>query len=478
MVILIKLQRSKTMKKLSVVVLAFIFLAASIMAQDRGIQFEPETLGLSPGSSAADLNIDWYANTGRGNVSQVRIFDTKGTLITTASGMVINASQGKVAHKVTVTGLLPDTQYRYSVTNDGNNWSDEYNYRTPAQGRFIFAYVGDPQLTRGEQDKTSKLFSADKSTARGWNDTLVKIASRGVNFIAGVGDQVDTAEGGDEVEYRNFFAPVEFRSIPFAPAVGNHDRHYLFQYHFNLPNEQKFDPIVNSTNNNSTEIGTVEAAGNYWYLYNNALFVVLNSSAYPDSAAAARSYIERFDKTLSAAVSANKGKFTWLFVQHHKSTASVAQHIADKDIQYYVETGFEKLMDKYNVDFVLAGHDHVYARSFVMKDGKPVNKDKDKFNNPGGTIYLTATTASGLKYYNVFDADGLYEKNNADYPYLVNGLKGSAAYLQKNLPLSTNIYLQNKKPGYAIIEVSGNIVTFNVYDIDSNKPIDSFTVTK
>jgi hypothetical protein len=289
---------------------------------------------------------------------------------------------------------------------------------------------------------------------------------------------VDKTSGGDEVEYRHFFAPAELRAIPFSPAVGNHDRHYPFLYHYHLPNEQKFDPIVNATNNNSVEMGTAEAAGNYFYLYNNALFVVLNTSAYPDSAAAAMPYIDRFDKTLTAAVNAHRGAYDWLFVQHHKSTASVAQHVADRDIQYYVEAGFEKLMDKYRVDFVLAGHDHVYARSFAMKDGRPVNTTRDRISSPGGSIYLTATTASGLKYYNIFDAQGIYVKDNTVYPYLVNGLAGSSDYLAGNLPLSTNVGLQNKKPEYTLFEVAGKTVTVNTYDIDAARSIDAFTVTK
>jgi hypothetical protein len=472
-------------KKQTALVLGFLVLAGvCVWAQaftpvQWGIQFECETLGLVPGSTAADLNLTWYANTGSGNVSQVRIFNEQGGLVKTVSGTVSPASQGKISHKVTITGLSPATRYRYSVSNDGTNWSYEYTYRTSKQDSFSFAYVGDPQLTRGEQDKTSNLFSADKTTAQGWKDTMARIAAAGVDFIAGAGDQVDTTAKGDEMEYRHFFAPAELRAIPFAPAVGNHDRHYPFQYHYNLPNEQKFDPIVNATNKNDRETGTVEAAGNYWYLYNNALFVVLNTSAYPDSAAAAMPYIDRFDKTLAAATDANKGNYTWLFVQHHKSTASVAQHIADEDIQYYVEAGFEKLMDKYNVDFVLAGHDHVYARTFPMKDGKPVSTSKSsRISNPGGTIYLTSTTASGLKYYNVFDAEGIYVKNNTAYPYLVKNLKGSVGYLQKNLPLSTNVYFQNKKPEYTVVKVSGKTVTFDTYDIDSGKSIDNFTVTK
>mgnify|MGYP000205338341 CR=1 FL=1 len=39
-----------------------------------------------------------------------------------------------------------------------------------------------------------------------------------------------------------------------------------------------------------------------------------------------------------------------LIVTHHKSTQTVAKHAADSDIENYVDAGFEKVMDEFNVD--------------------------------------------------------------------------------------------------------------------------------
>ena len=506
------------MKRITTLFLALLLSAALFAAGSsqtsfqRGLQFAPETLCLNPGATTADINLNWYSDAGSGNVSLSRFIDDRGQVIT-AQGTVIPASEGKLAHKVTIRGLKPETFYLYSVSNDGKNWSYDYNYKTPKAGSFRFAVVGDPQLTRGAQDSTSNLFSADKTTAQGWKDTLVRIAAAGVDFIAGVGDQVDLTGKGDEVEYAHFFAPPELRAIPFSPAVGNHDRHYPFFYHYNLPNVQEFPPIP-STSSSSEEYAITEAAGHYWYLYNNALFIVLNSSAYPNSTAAAVPYIGRFDRTISAAKEANRGKYAWIFVQHHKSTASVADHLADLDIQYYVEAGFEELMTKHGIDFVLAGHDHVYSRSYPLnghKGGIPSVPDRtqggSRINNPNGVIYITVTTGSGLKYYDLYNQSGnLYVKNNENYPYLVNNQRGSQAYAGGNifnfntatnvpanaitdpakwtkeaglLPLSNAVNLQAKKPSFTVVDVSGNSITFNTYHTDNPSfSIDTFTVAK
>jgi hypothetical protein len=162
-----------------------------------------------------------------------------------------------------------------------------------------------------------------------------------------------------------------------------------------------------------------------------------------------------------------------------------------------VEAGFEKLMDKYSVDFVLAGHDHVYARSYPMYNGVPDKTGTsgqpnvtlttggdgaDSAVNPKGTVYFTTTTGSGLKYYELFNnAGNLYVKDNIYYPYLVNGLVGSVEYMKWNLPLSTAKYLQNKTPGFIIVNVNDNEVSFAYHDLSGqylNTPYDTYTVTK
>jgi len=487
----------------------------ALSSYEWGSEFIPVTLGLTPGATTTEININWYSVTATGEISKARFFDGAndfkeviGTVqvITAAVAGAGHPSIGNTAHKVTVTGLKADTEYKYWVSNDGENWSEEYSYKTPKTSSFRFAAIGDPQLTLGNQDATSAYPTPITTTALGWLETMSHVGFANVNFVAGVGDQVDITSNGNETEYQNFFAPPELRSIPWAPSVGNHDRHYPFLWHYNLPNVQAFKRLQGSDYGNATndQYADVEAAGNYWYRYNNALFVVLNTSAYPTSTAAALPIINRFDDTLKAAKSASPG-YTWLFVQHHKSTASVADHLADTDIQYYVEAGFEELMTTHGVDFVLAGHDHVYARSYPLtgnSGGTPstpsVMQGGNAIINPVGTIYITMTTGSGLKYYDLFNWSGnLYVKNNPNYPYLLGGLTGSVLYAGSNitnttadpsswvkvndgvLPLSNAKYVQDKKPAFTIVDVEGNKVTFNTFNVDDTATsIDTFTVTK
>lgn len=448
-------------------------------------------LTIQPGRDETEVNLNWYAAAGtehamvRYGAGDAEPVTVKAEL-TTAN---VAAEAGEtVVCRATLTGLGADTAYTYAISNDGGEtWTKDYTFTTPGTEDFTFAFVGDPQLKNGNQDGKSAGVLADGSKAtnttiaQGWADTLSALADCDVNFIASAGDQVDTT-GGNEWEYTSLFAPEEMQTLPFAAAVGNHDRHINFLDHYNLPNVQDVDSIVNSETTEAAKEATT-AYGNYYYQYNNALFVVLNDSSYPASVEQAEPYIQAFEQTLKAATTACTD-YDWLFVQHHKSTESVAQHVADRDIQYYVEAGFEKLMDKYQVDFVLAGHDHVYARSYAMYDGQRVTDATDNLTNPQGTVYITCNTGSGLKYYGIFSSS-IYVKDNEAYPYLANGKTGSQEYLKNVLPLSTDVAVQNYIPGYTIIRVDGNETTFTTYATygDGNghaagSILDSFTVTK
>ena len=244
----------------------------------------------------------------------------------------------------------------------------------------------------------------------------------------------------------------------------------------------------------------METKGNYYYLYDNVLFVTLNTGAYPGGNdeenagnasvpsaskdnSEAEAIVENFRKTIDSAKAEYAGRYDWLIVTHHKSTQTVAKHAADSDIENYVDAGFEQLMAEEDVDFVLGGHDHVYSRSFVLDgDGNPVSERLDTINDADGVIYLTGNCCSDMQYYTPFDS--LDKKNNADYPRLANGESGSQAYLAGNLPIGNQEWNQEYSPSYALFDVAGDKITVNVYNLDGDnfdpdsKLIDSFTVTK
>ena len=509
--------------------------------------FSVDSLTLQPGETTSSINLNWYAPEGT-TQSKIQfgneVYDVSINQLTPPTEVKEDKYKdtGKLVCKTSINGLQPDTKYTYYISNDGGNtWSKEYTYTTPSSDNFSFGFTSDPQIKENNETNSNGWNPSDGTNKTGWSQMMKELEEQNVDLVVSAGDQVEDQSWGKSSEYEAFFAPEQMTSIPYAPAVGNHDRHYMFADHFNLPNEMKTLNEVKTTfrgqnsgtsqshgnyiqatndeiSNNSVSNGVIpnsegkydfterremETRGNYYYLYNNVLFVTLNTGAYPGGNDAlegengdnpsvpsankdnseAEAIVDNFRKTLSSATSEYNGQYNWIIVTHHKSTQTVAKHAADSDIENYVDAGFEKLMDEYNVDFVLGGHDHVYSRSYVLKDGKRNSERLDTINDADGTIYITGNCSSDMQYYTPFEK--VDKTNNVDYPVLANGEMGSDAYLKgESLPIGNQEWNQEYSPSYAVLNVNSNAISVKVYNLDgdSNDPIskeiDAFTVTK
>jgi len=456
-----------------------------------GTRFAPDMHGLTPGATTASVNLNWFSTSDNCSSTStndgktlVRLFNATGGLVGTFTGTAAKGPTGKCVHKATITGLTAATSYKYSVSNNDKDWSYDYIYKTPPSGNvFTFAVVADPQVTccdKPEQDSNTNPKANPATTAQGWKDIVSRIAAKEATFILCAGDQVDGGITYKEGEYEVFFAPEPLRNIPLTPVIGNHDLHTQYFQHFNMPN-------MTSSNSNNMYSGL---AGNYYYLYNNLLIVAFNTG-YSQKSNNIAAAIAEYKKTIEAAKAAHAGKYDWLIVQHHKSTTSISAHSADEDIGFLIEGGLEKLITDQGVDLVIAGHDHIHVRTHLMKwdDTKKYSvRSTDK-----GAIYLTPTTASGIKYYPpLFILEegqpnaGPFTEN---YPMLVNGKRG-ASELRKakasdpnTWPLSTDFFVKpsgsnffpNYTPNYTIFEVQGKTIKSTTYT-SQDKVVDTFTI--
>lgn len=164
----------------------------------------------------------------------------------------------------------PATEYTYLISVDGGaTWSMEYTYTTPAAEEFTFAFTSDPQIKEDQSINSGRGWNpADGTNQTGWATMMETIAGAGATLVVSAGDQVEDQSWGKSSEYQAFFAPEEMTSIAYAPAVGNHDRHYMFDDHFNLPNEMGVDGSEGSLTQVYTSFrgqnnGTSQSHGNY-----------------------------------------------------------------------------------------------------------------------------------------------------------------------------------------------------------------------
>ena len=350
-----------------------------------------KAISLSVGSTPTELNLNWFStDSTNGQIQFAKKADMTGNEFPEAKAKTVNAkiekaqADGYYANKATMSDLEENTAYVYRVGNNGH-WSETYTTTTKSKGDFSFLFAGDPQLG------SSGDLAADKD---GWKKTLDLVNTnplfKDVHFIQNAGDHVEA--GKNESQYdaylSNYQGSVVY-STPFANAVGNHDyAGTAYNDHFNLPNVS-----------NLGSSGQGNAQGDYYYIYNNALMLVLNSNN------RSTAEHEEFIKNTLAKTKDNQD-IKWKIVVFHHSIYSSASHASDNDILARRDT-LAPMFSQNGIDLVLMGHDHVYTRSMLM-DGTTALKDESfdqngnpihEVTDPKGLTYITANSASGSKYY-------------------------------------------------------------------------------
>nr|VDG62602.1 Exopolysaccharide biosynthesis protein related to N-acetylglucosamine-1-phosphodiester alpha-N-acetylglucosaminidase [Streptococcus thermophilus] len=343
-------------------------------------------------------------------------------------------------HKATISDLKENTEYTYVVGSEKDGWSEEYTFNTGTYGdSWNFLFFGDPQLYNTHD--------LDQEAAA-WDATVTEGVSKNPNtsFLLSAGDQ---ANHSALVEHSKFIAPEEMRSHRVAVNNGNHDNY--------------FKPSYDAMYNRPTQ-----GDENYWFTYNNALIVSLDSNDwkdFDDDAAFVRETIKQHG--------ADKD---WVIVTFHHSLFSQAYHQEDRQIMYWRER-MTPVFSEMDVDLVLSGHDHIYTRTYLMEDQKPVD-----FGNPvtnGGTVekkkgqvqYVTANSSSGSKYYQFFNFK-TGERNEDDKSW---NMENSTR--DKTARTYTAFWNQNEVPDYTNVEVTAQGLKISTFDMQEGQ-LESFTLKR
>lgn len=402
---------------------------------------------LTPGKNQTELNFAWYSN--NTSPAQVKIakksemngenFPANSKIFT---GTTSSAVEGFNSNKVTVTNLDADTEYMYSY-KDNDTWKDAVAFKTGNAKNFRILYVGDPQIGSSKSNTSSidsKVLGQDRASRNdsyNWNNTLNTALSNNsnVNFMISAGDQINMSDSSDklstknEIEYSGFLCADSLKSLPVATTIGNHDsKNSNYSFHFNNPN--------------ASEYGLTNAGGDYYYSYNDALFITLNTN---------NINIAEHDALIKKAIIDNPNAKWRIITIHHDIYGTGAPH-SESDGKA-LRASFSKIIDDNDIDVVLQGHDHTYSRTFQLEGDviQDVTTENGKIINPKGTLYMTANSATGSKYYEL-------------YPTQQNYIAAR---------------WQEYTPTYSTIDIDDVSFTINTYRVDTNEKIDnSYSIVK
>ena len=265
-------------------------------------------------------------------------------------------------HSVIFENLIPETLYAYRVGN-GKIWSEWIHFKTSSNDfkPTEFVYFGDAQ----------------NNILSHWSRVIRMAYQKAPNasFAIYAGDLVNYAHLDNE--WAQWFKAGGFIHSQWTaiPVVGNHEFGKILRENeqklslqwrpqFTLPVEKSLDEKLHETV--------------YSINYQDILIIVLNSSEMLEQQTA---YVEK--KLMESDAK-------WKIITCHHSVFSPAP---GRDFEYGRKF-WKPLFDKFNVDLVLNGHDHTYARGHV-----PV---KSRLNDENGnlqTMYITSV--SGPKQYNI-----------------------------------------------------------------------------
>ena len=447
-----------------------------------------ENVSITPGADETQLNFAWYSKVdsrksetakvkivygkkaknnkivpGKSELIEKKTVDEDGV----ANGVSEDVNGKYYSNKVTVTDLKPNTDYYYQVCTGQNEkgedvWSDMQKVSTKDTDEFSFLYVGDPQIgassgqTNSEGDKMDGGLNA-RNDAYNWNKVLKSAVKNhpDVSFMVSAGDQVN--DGTSEAEYAGYLSAEPLASLPVATTIGNHDSGSAqYSYHYNNPNA-----MADTTD--ATNAGT-----DYYYRYGNTLFIVLDTNNYNCA---------DHEKTIEKAVNENKDA-TWRVVTFHQDIYGSGYDHSDSD-GIVLRTQLTPLMDEYDIDVVLQGHDHTYSRTYQLaSDGEDHKKYNNKnYNsdenflaendcyeiksdvksgtivNPEGTVYYEANSATGSKFYNLIPVQQNYIAERS----------------------------QTWTPTYSVVSVTDDTFSVTTYDATTQEPVagsSTYTIKK
>ncbi|MGW7987428.1 metallophosphoesterase [Staphylococcus shinii] len=397
---------------------------------------------LTIGPNQSEKNLTWYHESDeQGYVEVAEANDTedfseatriKGqTYYGSNTGLFLNKEVPNMNYThATLANLKENTEYMYRFYNgDNGKKSAVHRFNMHNNGETNFIAVADPQLGASgnlEQDN------------EGWKNTIkqMKHLNQNSDFLLSLGDQVN--KPWDEQAYSGFIEAEGMENFTVVPILGNHDRaNKAFSQHFNLPNLQ--------------DGGKNLASSNFYYTHNDTLFVSLNSESLD---------FKGHEETLKRAIADTKDQNPkWIVGLMHRNPYSSGKHsdtLATKNRRNHIAP----LMEKYNVDLVLGGHDHSYSRSHIMKGKNPqIEWDENgealqNYTNPEGTLYVTLNSSSGSKFYDL----------NGDKDYAAKAI-------------------QNKKPTFSKVNITDSYIEILTYNVPQGSealgdPIDRVRINK
>jgi len=316
------------------------------------------TVNCASASQPKHIHLTWQDDPSRSITVSWRTNSSEPSIVRygldSSYGMTRNSSPGEI-HHVKLNDLQPATIYHYMCGSE-EGWSQDFTFRTgPANlsTNLTFVALGD-----------------SRTNMHTWARVSNAVLELKPEFVIHTGDIVES--GNVQKQWNWWFERAEalLSEIVLMPCLGNHEnnaREYFQQ--FALPDAEQW----------------------YSFDYGNTHFVALTTEG-PMTGQQLEWLVEDLSST----------RAMWKFVFYHRPMYSVGSHGPSISVQ----NAWGDILDKYQVDLVFNGHDHLYVRTFPIYNGEVVN------STDMGTVHIVTGGAGA----------GLHGVENPGYDWLAYAL--------------------------------------------------------
>ena len=465
--------------------------------------FEPDltiTEGPFVNKQTATSMVVWF-NTNRPCTPYVEVNGNKYY----AAQQIMGNMRGDMHHEITIKGLKPDTEYKYTVHY--GDYRESFSFRTaPKTGsrtKFTFAYASDSRAGSGGGERD--LFGVNAYTIKKMAALAVKENARFMQFTGDLISGYSNSIGKHKLQYTNWKKTMEpyWHYMPFNVAPGNHEALLTvfdngskygisvdkFPFGINSDEAVFASEFVNPENGPVSEDGTYydpDKSNNdfppyketsYYYIYDNIAFVVLNSNYWytpdenqiPLTSGNVHGYVMDNELKWMRQTIDNLDKnpaIDHIFVTLHTPAFPNAGH-ADDDMWY-------------------GGNNDV--RPYVA--GKPVKKGiierREEFldiliNRSPKVLALLCGDEHNYTRLKITDDMPRYPKNyhgkrtkiSRPFWQITNGSAGAPYYGLQHLPWTKNVEKYTTQYALMLFDVDGNSVKLRVINPDTFEEIET-----
>jgi 3',5'-cyclic AMP phosphodiesterase CpdA len=248
-------------------------------------------------------------------------------------------------HNIVFDNLKPNTLYAYRV-GDGKTWSEWFQFTTAEATAepFSFIYFGDAQTEiKSNWSRVIRQAYSDMPKSR---------------FMLHAGDIVNLRNRRHDSEWGEWFAAGQwiFGMVPSIVTPGNHE----YEKKWYIPGNRRLSPQwrTHFTLPENGPEGLEERA--YYIDYQGVRIISLDTEAMNIDKRNAISQAKWLEQVLHN----NPNRWT-IVIHHHPMFSARAGRKNDAVLNTYIR----EIYERYNVDIVLQGHDHVYARGHNIPNG-------------------------------------------------------------------------------------------------------------